>query len=338
MSAETFWIRAWYGKKAWLFLLLPISWLFSALSSLRRGYLQSRHQGTPFSAPVVVIGNISVGGSGKTPLIIALVRALHEKGYSVGVVSRGYGGKARRYPLVVTQSTPVSDSGDEPLLIANSCGCPVVVGPNRANAVRTLIERFSCDLILSDDGLQHYRMHRDVEVAVIDVARGLGNGFTLPAGPLREAQHRLDEVDMIVRNGGDSEMPVSHKSENNSCVQLMPVGLRKLGSDRLISLDEWSDSMSVHAVAGIGHPERFAATLMEMGFMTELHAKNDHQALSIGDVQFNDKRPVIITEKDAIKYKDLVPDNLWVLEVRMPLSDEFVNKLLSCAGLPVTNL
>lgn len=181
-------------------------------------------------------------------------------------------------------------------------------------------------------------MHRDVEVAVIDVARGLGNGFTLPAGPLREPQHRLDEVDMIVRNGGDSEMPVSHKSENNSCVQLMPVGLRKLGSDRLISLDEWSDSMSVHAVAGIGHPERFAATLMEMGFMTELHAKNDHQALSIGDVQFNDKRPVIITEKDAIKYKDLVPDNLWVLEVRMPLSDEFVNKLLSCAGLPVTNL
>ena len=338
MSTERFWINAWHDKKAWLALLLPISWLFSALSSLRRGYLQFRHQGTPFAAPVVVIGNISVGGSGKTPLIIALVRALHEKGYSVGVVSRGYGGKAQSYPLVVTHSTPVSESGDEPLLIASSCGCPVVVDPNRANAVRSLIELFSCDLILSDDGLQHYRMHRDVEVAVIDATRGLGNSFTLPAGPLREPHKRLDEVDMVVRNGGSNEMPDLDKSGKTSHVQLIPVGLRKFGSDRLITLDDWVDSMSVHAVAGIGHPERFAITLMDMGFKPELHAKNDHEALSIRDVQFSDKCAVIITEKDAVKYKDLAPDNLWVLEVRMPLSDEFVDKLLSCAGLPVTTL
>ena len=338
MSAETFWVRAWYTKKTWLLFLAPIAWLFSGLSSLRRHYLQTVYQGTPFSAPVVVIGNISVGGSGKTPLIIALVRELKEKGYSVGVVSRGYGGKAIRYPLIVSKNTPASESGDEPLLIVKSCGCPVVVDPNRENAVRTLLERFSCDLVLSDDGLQHYQMHRDVEVAVIDASRGLGNKLTLPAGPLREPLKRLQEVDFIVHNGVEHINADSGNAKNTCFVKLEPVGLRKFGAEELISAAQWVDSMSVHAVAGIGHPERFASTLKEMGFEPDLHAKNDHEALSIGDLRFKDQRPIIITEKDAVKYNDAVPENLWVLEVRMRLSDQLVDNVLACAGLPVTNL
>ena len=331
-------MKAWYAKKTWLFFLVPIAWFFSAISSLRRRYLQARYQGSSFDAPVIVIGNISVGGSGKTPLIIALVRILRQKGYSVGVVSRGYGGKSIRYPVIVSKNTPVFESGDEPLLIAKSCDCPVVVDPNRRNAVLTLIERFSCDVILSDDGLQHYAMHRDVEVAVVDVIRGLGNRLTLPAGPLREPLERLTEVDLVVHNGAEAISADVGMAEKSSFVKLKPFGLRKFGTDELIDVAHWVDSMSVHAVAGIGHPERFAVTLKEMGFQADLHAKNDHEALSIADITFNDQCPIIITEKDAVKYNDVVPHNLWVLEVRMLLSEDFVDNLLKCAGLPVTNL
>ena len=331
-------MKAWYAKKTWLFFLVPIAWFFSAISSLRRRYLQARYQGSSFDAPVIVIGNISVGGSGKTPLIIALVRILRQKGYSVGVVSRGYGGKSTRYPVIVSKNTPVAKSGDEPLLIAKSCGCPVVVDPNRRNAVLTLIERFSCDVILSDDGLQHYGMHRDVEVAVIDMTRGLGNRLTLPAGPLREPLERLSEVDLVVHNGAEEISAGLGMAGKSSFVKLKPFGLRKFGTDELIDVAHWVESMSVHAVAGIGHPERFAVTLKEMGFQPALHAKNDHEALSIADITFNDHCPIIITEKDAVKYNDIVPHNLWVLEVRMLLSDDFVSNLLKCAGLPVTNL
>ena len=283
--------------------------------------------------PVVVIGNISLGGSGKTPLIIALAKALSERGYSVGVVSRGYGGASAQYPLVVGPDTLVSQSGDEPLLIAKKLGCPVVVDPNRARAVEKLVKSFSCDLILSDDGLQHYRLHRDVEIAVVDGRRRFGNGYTLPAGPLRESPRRLKEVDFIIQNGGI----VEPDDPETYIVQLETSGLRRFGSSELIGFDQWVESTNIHAVAAIGHPERFFESLRQMGFKVDSEPKNDHQALTACDIGFDDDLPVVITAKDAVKYEGSVPDNLWVLEVEMALDNEFVSSLIDCAGLTVTS-
>ena len=283
--------------------------------------------------PVVVIGNISLGGSGKTPLIIALAKALSERGYSVGVVSRGYGGASAQYPLVVGPDTLVSQSGDEPLLIAKKLGCPVVVDPNRGRSVEKLVESFSCDLILSDDGLQHYRLHRDVEIAVVDGRRRFGNGYTLPAGPLRESPRRLKEVDFIIQNGGI----VEPDDPGTYIVQLETSGLRRFGSSELIGFDQWVESTNIHAVAAIGHPERFFESLRQMGFKVDSEPKNDHQTLTALDIGFDDDLPVVITAKDAVKYQGLVPDNLWVLEVEMALDNEFVSSLIDCVGLTVTS-
>ena len=333
MSAERFWTNAWYQKSTWLLLLVPLSWLFRAISRLRRIVLQWRFQGQSYAMPVVVIGNISLGGSGKTPLIIALAKALSERGYSVGVVSRGYGGASAQYPLVVGPETLVSQSGDEPLLIAKKLGCPIVVDPNRARAVEKLVKSFSCDLILSDDGLQHYRLHRDVEIAVVDGRRRFGNGYTLPAGPLRESPRRLKEVDFIIQNGGI----VEPDDPGTYIVQLETLGLRRFGSSELIGFDQWVESTNIHAVAAIGHPERFFESLRKMGFKVDSEPKNDHQTLTARDIGFDDDLPVVITAKDAVKYQDLVPDNLWVLEVEMALDNEFVSSLIDCVGLTVTS-
>ena len=333
MSAERFWTNAWYQKSTWLVLLVPLSWLFRAISRLRRIVLQWRFQGQSYAMPVVIIGNISLGGSGKTPLIIALAKALSERGYSVGVVSRGYGGASAHYPLVVGPDTLVSQSGDEPLLVAKKLGCPVVVDPNRGRAVEKLVKSFSCDLILSDDGLQHYRLHRDVEIAVVDGRRRFGNGYTLPAGPLRESPRRLKEVDFIIQNGGI----VEPDDPGTYIVQLETSGLRRFGSSELIGFDQWVESTNIHAVAAIGHPERFFESLRQMGFKVDSEPKNDHQTLAARDIGFDDDLPVVITAKDAVKYQDLVPDNLWVLEVEMALDNEFVSSLIDCAGLTVTS-
>ena len=333
MSAERFWTNAWYQKSTWLVLLVPLSWLFRAISRFRRIVLQWRFQGQSYAMPVVVIGNISLGGSGKTPLIIALAKALSERGYSVGVVSRGYGGASAQYPLVVGPETLVSQSGDEPLLIAKKLGCPIVVDPNRARAVEKLVKSFSCDLILSDDGLQHYRLHRDVEIAVVDGRRRFGNGYTLPAGPLRESPRRLKEVDFIIQNGGivEPDDPEAY------IVQLEISGLRRFGSSELIGFDQWVESTNIHAVAAIGHPERFFESLRHMGFKVDSRPKNDHQVLTECDIGFDDDLPIVITAKDAVKYEGSVPDNLWVLEVEMALDNEFVSSLIDCAGLSVTS-
>jgi tetraacyldisaccharide 4'-kinase len=235
--------------------------------------------------------------------------------------------------LVVGPDTQVSQSGDEPLLIAKKLGCPIVVDPNRARAVEKLVKSFSCDLILSDDGLQHYRLHRDVEIAVVDGRRRFGNGYTLPAGPLRESPRRLKEVDFIIQNGGI----VEPDDPETYIVQLEISGLRRFGSSELIGFDQWVESTNIHAVAAIGHPERFFESLRHMGFKVDSRPKNDHQVLTECDIGFDDDLPIVITAKDAVKYEGSVPDNLWVLEVEMALDNEFVSSLIDCAGLSVTS-
>jgi len=336
LSIEKRWLNACYSNSIWLLLLAPLSWLFSLVSCLRRVVLQSFYQGKSFSAPVAVVGNISVGGSGKTPLIIALVNALNERGYKVGVVSRGYGGDANAYPLAVTPETPVKQCGDEPLLIAQSCGCPVVVDPDRVRAVEFLLHESPCHIVLSDDGLQHYRLHRDIEIVVVDAIRGLGNGRTLPSGPLRESPSRLSQVDFVVLNGSGADFSVAIGPAKTHKVELQALGLRNMSSNQLVSVDAWKGGSTVHAVCGIGHPERFAQTLEGLGFEVILSGLNDHQQLTREDLEFGDHLPVIITAKDAVKYPYVASSNLWVLEVEMPISDDFVASLVEQAGLDMT--
>ncbi len=183
MAVSSLWEKAWYEHHRWVYLLAPLAWLFRRLARRRRRRLEE--SAVAVDVPVVIVGNISVGGTGKTPLLIALVQRLQQAGYRPGVVSRGYGGKAPQYPLMITPDTPVSHSGDEPLAIARATDCAVCVSPDRVEAAQTL-RKFGCDIVLSDDGLQHYRLARDLEIAVVDGARAFGNGWCLPVGPLRE--------------------------------------------------------------------------------------------------------------------------------------------------------
>lgn len=334
-SAEQRLTKAWYSNSWWLVLLLPLAGLFSLIARLRRAQLQSKYQGNAFASPVAIIGNISVGGSGKTPLIIALVKALNARGYNVGVVSRGYGGSAQGYPLDVIEGINAAQCGDEPLLIARACNCPVVVAPDRVAAVGYLLANHHCDVILSDDGLQHYRLHRDIEIAVVDGARGLGNHYCLPAGPLRESAQRLNQVDFVLINGAPdrgANVALSPDVEKYQ-IDLQPSVFRHLASDKTVVASGWTGPSSVHAVAAIGNPERFAVTLQQLGFEVDLVGCDDHQQLALGDLSFDDDLPVIITAKDAVKYTDVAADNVWVLEVEMTVPAEFVDRFIEAAGL-----
>ena len=325
LSIERRLVAAWYGNSAWLCPLVPLSWLFGRLAQARRVWLQNRFQGRRYSAPVVVVGNISVGGSGKTPLVIALVKALAEQGLKAGVVSRGYGGQATDYPLLVSSDTCAKESGDEPLLIARTTtqfDCPVVVDPDRSRGVECLLATHRLDVVLTDDGLQHYRLHRDIEIAVVDASRGLGNRRLLPAGPLREPIQRLHEVDFVVANGDTAG------AEADVQIQLLPQRFRNLANGREVVPARWDEGSAVNAVAAIGNPQRFAATLESLGLDVKLHAKDDHRPLRLTDLLFDDNKPVIITAKDAVKLVDSVADNVWVLDVETVLPNQFVEQLL----------
>jgi len=325
LSVERRLVAAWYSNSLWSWLLVPFSWLFGRLAQARRVWLQHRFQGRRYSVPVVVVGNISVGGSGKTPLVIALVKALAEHGLKSGVVSRGYGGQATDYPLLVRSDTCAKESGDEPLLIARvtaQLDCPVVVDPDRSRGVDHLLATHRVDVVLTDDGLQHYRLHRDIEIAVVDASRGLGNRRLLPAGPLREPIQRLHEVDFVVANGDTAV------ASADAQIQLLPQRFRHLATGREVVPDHWAEGSAVNAVAAIGNPQRFAATLESLGLDVKLHAKDDHRPLRPTDLLFDDNKPVIITAKDAVKLVDSVADNVWVLDVETALPSQFVEQLL----------
>lgn len=339
MSLEQTITSAWDRNSRWLVLLIPFSWLYSGLSALRRLYLQNKYQSRAYSAPVIIVGNISVGGSGKTPLIIALVKELKQRGYSPGVVSRGYSGAAAEYPLAVSPDTAVMESGDEPLLIATLADCPVVVDANRPAAVNHLLNNFDCDLVLSDDGLQHYALHRDIELIVIDGQRGLGNGRRLPAGPLREGPQRLNQADMLIVNGL-SDKSAELAANPAEKMSIRPTQFRHLQSGRGESIDSWLKAQAgadkqVHAVAAIGNPKRFANTLSAMGLSVNLHSFDDHQTLSREDLDFADNLPVIVTAKDAIKLAGLDLDeqgagaNIWVLDIEADINSALIDKLIT---------
>lgn len=299
--------RRWYAPGP-IVVLVPLAALHGLVVCLRRwayrrGWLASRRA----PVPVLVVGNISAGGSGKTPLMLALVARLQAKGRRVAVISRGYGGKAPSYPLWVNATTPAEQAGDEPLLLARRCGVPVVVDPDRWRAACFAIKHCQADVLVADDGLQHYRLQRDAEIAVRDGARGYGNGWLLPAGPLREPLSRLASVDLECVHAPDGDF------------WLQAGEVYELATPEARPLQAFS-GRPVHAVAGIGHPARFFDMLRGAGLDVIEHSMPDHHAYTASDLVFDDACPVLMTEKDAVKCEEITSTNIWCVPVQTCLA------------------
>ncbi len=320
-----------------VWLLLPLSWLYCAVAVVRRKIYQLKlKKSYTASVPVVVIGNIVVGGSGKTPLLIFLCEFIKKNGFKPGVVSRGYGGKVAGVKQVL-ENDPAELVGDEPLMICQRTKVPVVVGADRVAAVNHLLEKNQCDIVLSDDGLQHYRMKRDIEIAVIDSNRGFGNGFCLPAGPLRERVSRLNEVDIVVYNGASDEVIGDANSESTGACSytLKIVELCHLSRGECVALSSFTNK-TVHAVAGIGNPLRFFTQLRDNGINVIEHAFSDHHAYTQADFSGWDNDCIIMTEKDAVKCRDLSLPDAWMVSVIADISKSLESQLNSKI-LPLLN-
>lgn len=312
---------AWYDGSRWPLLLWPLSLLYGLLAAARRIYLL---RSSPYraSVPVLVVGNITAGGTGKTPVCLALARYFTAQGQRVVLVSRGYGGQGAGYPLLVTPDSDPATAGDEAVLLAQASGCAVVVDPDRVRAVQLAERRLQASLIISDDGLQHYALARTLELAVVDGERGLGNGLLLPAGPLREPSARLAQVEGVIVNGSlCAPLPVT--PARLFAMQLQVRALVNLVSGEQLTLPAWFErfgrSARVHAVAGIGNPSRFFTSLQQLGFVIMPHAFADHHAYQAGELDFADGATLIMTSKDAVKCRPFAREHWWVLEVEAEL-------------------
>ncbi|MGY4878127.1 tetraacyldisaccharide 4'-kinase [Vreelandella aquamarina] len=322
MNLAQRWLEAAYQGSAWLAPLRPLGALYGRLMRRRNNAYRTGKRAV-WKAPVavIVVGNITLGGTGKSPIVAWLVRWLADQGYTPGIVTRGYGGNAANYPLTVTPDTKVTESGDEPLMLAQQTGVPVVADPQRARGARALIET-GCDVIVSDDGLQHLALGRDIELAVVDGARGLGNGRCLPAGPLREPAARLTQVDAVLVNGDTRQTLPGYMTP----MRLVPKQWRQLASGEQYALIPLPFTLPVDAVAGIGRPERFFDTLTTLGVTGSWHSFADHYQYDASALQFaqtDTPRPLLMTAKDAVKCRDIAPPDSWVLDVEAELPPEF---------------
>jgi tetraacyldisaccharide 4'-kinase len=319
MSIQTWFNGVWYDGSPPPWWLKPGSMLYAAVSGGRRAlYARSLRKSVRLGRPVVVVGNLSVGGTGKTPLVCWLARRLSEAGLRPGVVTRGHGGSSRGVRLVGPGDDPAV-VGDEALLLARRAAVPVAAGRERAAAAQLLID-VGCESIVSDDGLQHYALVRDCEIVVVDGERRFGNGWLLPAGPLRETPRRLSGVDAIVVNGGtprDGELGM--RLEGTTAVGLLDGGSRLLRDFA---------GLTVHAVAGIGHPERFFGMLRSHGIAVLGHPLDDHARIGRDDIVFGDDRPVLMTEKDAVKCATMADRRHWYVPVDAHFDDGDERRLL----------
>ena len=335
-------------------LLAPLGWLYGLFAVLRRGaYRAGLRRSWQVGRPVVVIGNLCVGGAGKTPLVIAVAKLLARQGVRAGIVCRGYGGTANRWPRQVRPDGDPERVGDEAVLLARRSGVPVASGPNRIAAARILVRRSKCDVILSDDGLQHLQLARDVEIVVVDGVRGHGNGRCMPAGPLREPLSRLASVDLVVVNGKAPEGEDTPGKEDARVVLPPRPEISGRGGARAVE-GVWEDGPDmqlvagdavslldakvtrpldafhgapIHAVCGIGHAERFFSTLESHGVTIVRHPFPDHHPFREEEIRFADDAPILMTEKDAVKCERFAGARHWYVPVEAVLSSAFETRL-----------
>lgn len=310
---------AWYADHPALGLLRPLEWLYRAVVQRKRArFLAGEGRIYRAPVPVVVVGNITVGGTGKTPMILWMIEYCRRQGLRVGVVSRGYGAQPPHLPWRVQADQSADVAGDEPLLIVQRSGVPLMIDPDRSRAVAALLAEQPLDLILCDDGLQHYRLARDLELVLIDAARGLGNRHCLPAGPLREPIERLQSVDALLYNGAAAD------PQGGYGFNLQPQALVNLRSGEARALTHFPPGQALHAVAGIGNPQRFFNTLEGLHWRPVAHAFADHAPYSAELLNFSPALPVLMTEKDAVKCRAFAADDWWYLAVDAAPSVAFV--------------
>jgi tetraacyldisaccharide 4'-kinase len=315
--------QIWYGNSVVRWLLVPLSWLFRGLVSVRSAwYRLGLGQINQLPVPVIIVGNINVGGTGKTPVVIWLAARLKAAGWRPGIVSRGYKGAANTWPQHVRGDSDPEWVGDEPVLLARRSGCPVAVGPDRVAAATLILDH--CNVLIADDGLQHYALGRDFEIAVIDGERGLGNRMCLPAGPLREPVQRLKTVDAVILNGGDFQ-PVNVRGIRGN---LVAESACRLVTGETRRLDAFR-STPVHAVAGIGNPRRFFRTLEQFGLEVIAHPLADHAKIDSSQFAFGDDQAVLMTEKDAVKALSIgAAENWWSVPVDFELAEPDTRRLM----------
>ncbi|XKM12578.1 tetraacyldisaccharide 4'-kinase [Orbaceae bacterium ac157xtp] len=314
--------KIWSGQSKLYLLLIPFSILYGVIVFLRRLFYRiGLFKSWKSPIPVVIVGNLSVGGNGKTPLVIYLIEQLKAQGLKVGVVSRGYGGKSNQYPIIVDDNSTADKVGDEPILIYQRTGVALAVSPVRKDAIQSLLAKHDLDVIITDDGLQHYALRRDIEIVVIDGKRGFGNGWFLPAGPMREAKKRLNSVDFIVINGETDKKLIQQPIYK---MQLEPANAINLKTGESKSVQSLSN---VCAMAGIGDPERFFNTLTNLNVNVIKHypfADHQHFTKDLLNNLAKTDQILLMTEKDAVKCKSFAESNWWYLPVDAQLSKSFI--------------
>lgn len=309
-------------------MLLPLSWLFRGIVALRRGcYRVYHYRRAPPSTVIIVVGNLTVGGTGKTPFLIWLAKQCRGHGLKVGIITRGYNRSHARQVVEVQPDSLPAEVGDEALLLAQKTACPVVAAAGRMQAVGLLVNTYRPDVILSDDGLQHYRLPRDVEIAVVDGTRQFGNGRCLPAGPLREPVSRLRTCDLVVSNGPNDDYRYYFEVVPENAILLASSAVQR-------PLLDFRDC-TVHAVAGLGNPVRFFRMLESAGMHVIEHAFPDHHVYVEADLEFGDNDPILMTEKDAVKCKPFLDRNIWYLPIIVhpnPVLEQRISTLIE--GIP----
>lgn len=312
-------IASWYGQRNTFKWLSPLAKLYAKQAVKRReSYLKGNKKTYKAPVPIIVVGNITVGGTGKTPMILWLIDYCRNKGLKVGVVSRGYGAMPPKFPWRVLPEHSASQVGDEPLLIVQRTKVPLVIDPKRVNAVKQLLATESVDIILCDDGLQHYALARNLELVMIDAQRRLGNGYCLPMGPLREPIGRLETVDAIINNGAEAD------TEHGFAMTLEPTTLVNVLTGEQKPLAFFEKAQTIHAIAGIGNPDRFFKTLEKLGWHIIPHPFVDHASYTADMLTFPDQLPIVMTEKDAVKCHGFAQSNWWYLKVDSQPSAGFV--------------
>jgi len=322
---EKVWFQRHQAKWLLVPLLLPLTILFGILTALRRTcYKLAIFKSYRVKKPVVVVGNIGIGGNGKTPFVLYLIEQCLKQGIKPGVISRGYGGKAPHYPYLLDEKSTAVEAGDEPILIYNRCAVPVVVGSDRIASAKLLMKQ-GCDIIIADDGLQHYRLVRDVELIIVDGNRRFGNGFLLPAGPLREGLWRLKSVNYVINNSGLT-IP-----KGEIAMTLVPKVIVNLLTNEQVPLDDFRQRYpTVNAIAGIGDPQRFFNTLIAQQFtLTKTQGFIDHQDYQLEDFNgYDENMALLMTEKDAVKCKKFAKNHWWYVPVDAHFDEQEIQPLL----------